>query len=291
MVTMILTILIVLCLIYLTALGRRASLRELFETGPKAVTGFFIGFIADFLDTLGIGSFLTTTTLFRAARYLDDDRQLPGTLNVMHTLPTLVEALFFISVVQVDALTLISMVTAATIGGKLGSEIVSHLDKKFILTTVSIAMFLTSLIMLGRITGLVDSLGSGNTAMGLTGWKLLIGIIGNFILGALMSAGVGLYSPCMVMVYLLGMNPLAAFPIMMTSCAALMPVSSMTFMKNDSYYKKGLSWMILGGVIGVIIAATLVQSLSLTVLSWVIVVVGFFTSFTLFRASQKVETV
>ncbi|WP_210766825.1 sulfite exporter TauE/SafE family protein [Streptococcus sp. NLN64] len=288
---MILTILIVLCLIYLTALGRRASLRELFETGPKAVTGFFIGFIADFLDTLGIGSFLTTTTLFRAARYLDDDRQLPGTLNVMHTLPTLVEALFFISVVQVDALTLISMVTAATIGGKLGSEIVSHLDKKFILTTVSIAMFLTSLIMLGRITGLVDSLGSGNTAMGLTGWKLLIGIIGNFILGALMSAGVGLYSPCMVMVYLLGMNPLAAFPIMMTSCAALMPVSSMTFMKNDSYYKKGLSWMILGGVIGVIIAATLVQSLSLTVLSWVIVVVGFFTSFTLFRASQKVETV
>ncbi|MBF8969931.1 sulfite exporter TauE/SafE family protein [Streptococcus mitis] len=291
MVTMILTILIVLCLIYLTALGRRASLRELFETGPKAVTGFFIGFIADFLDTLGIGSFLTTTTLFRAARYLDDDRQLPGTLNVMHTLPTLVEALFFISVVQVDALTLISMVTAATIGGKLGSEIVSHLDKKFILTTVSIAMFLTSLIMLGRITGLVDSLGSGNTAMGLTGWRLLIGIIGNFILGALMSAGVGLYSPCMVMVYLLGMNPLAAFPIMMTSCAALMPVSSMTFMKNDSYYKKGLGWMILGGVIGVIIAATLVQSLSLTVLSWVIVVVGFFTSFTLFRASQKVETV
>ncbi|WP_233340766.1 sulfite exporter TauE/SafE family protein [Streptococcus sp. 121] len=288
---MILTILIVLCLIYLTALGRRASLRELFETGPKAVTGFFIGFIADFLDTLGIGSFLTTTTLFRAARYLDDDRQLPGTLNVMHTLPTLVEALFFISVVQVDALTLISMVTAATIGGKLGSEIVSHLDKKFILTTVSIAMFLTSLIMLGRITGLVDSLGSGNTAMGLTGWKLLIGIIGNFILGALMSAGVGLYSPCMVMVYLLGMNPLAAFPIMMTSCAALMPVSSMTFMKNDSYYKKGLGWMIFGGVIGVIIAATLVQSLSLTVLSWVIVVVGFFTSFTLFRASQKVETV
>ncbi|WP_210766431.1 sulfite exporter TauE/SafE family protein [Streptococcus sp. NLN76] len=288
---MILTILIVLCLIYLTALGRRASLRELFETGPKAVTGFFIGFIADFLDTLGIGSFLTTTTLFRAARYLDDDRQLPGTLNVMHTLPTLVEALFFISVVQVDALTLISMVTAATIGGKLGSEIVSHLDKKFILTTVSIAMFLTSLIMLGRITGLVDSLGSGNTAMGLTGWRLLIGIIGNFILGALMSAGVGLYSPCMVMVYLLGMNPLAAFPIMMTSCAALMPVSSMTFMKNDSYYKKGLGWMILGGVIGVIIAATLVQSLSLTVLSWVIVVVGFFTSFTLFRASQKVETV
>lgn len=287
--TFILMILIILSIFYAQALYRRSSLAELFATGPKTITGFAIGFIADFLDTLGIGSFLTTTTLFRVTHYLEDDRHLPGTLNVMHTLPTLVEALFFISVVQVDALTLISMVIAATIGGKLGSEIVSHLDKKVILTTIGIAMFLTSLIMLGRITGLVDSLGSGNTAMGLTGWKLLIGIVGNFILGALMSAGVGLYSPCMVMVYLLGMNPLAAFPIMMTSCAALMPISSMTFMKNDSYYKKGLGWMILGGIIGVIIAATLVQSLSLTVLSWIIVMVGFFTSFTLFQSSRKLK--
>lgn len=290
-VTIILTILVVLCLIYLTALGRRASLQDLFETGPKAITGFFIGFITDFLDTLGIGSYLTTTALFRATHYLDDDRHLPGTLNVGHTLALLTEALFFITAVQVDALTLGSMVLSATIGAQIGSTIVSRFDRKLILRTIAIAMFLTSFLMLTRITGLVDSLGAGNTAMGLSGLPLLIGIIGNFILGVLMAAGVGLYAPCMVMVYLLGMNPLAAFPIMMTSCAALTPVISVTFIKNESYHKKGLGWFIIGGVLGVIIAATLVKSMSLDVLSWIIVLVGFFTAFTLLRASQKVETV
>lgn len=289
MATIILSILIVLSLIYILALSRRTSLAELFARGPQMLTGFFIGFIADFLDTLGIGSFLTTTTLFRASHYLEDDRHLPGTLNIAHTLPTITEALFFISVVKVDSLTLISMVLAATAGGKMGSEIVSHLNRKLILRTISIAMLLTSLLMLGRITGFVDSLGSGNTAMGLTGWALVLGILGNFVLGALMSAGVGLYSPCMVMVYLLGMNPLAAFPIMMTSCAALMPITSMTFIKNDSYHKKSLGWIVLGGILGVIIAATLVKSMSLTLLSWIIVLVGFFTAFTLYRASQSLE--
>ncbi|WP_425865735.1 permease [Streptococcus danieliae] len=284
-----LIILMVLSIIYTVALGRRASLPVLFERGPKTLTGFAIGFVTDFLDTLGIGSYLTTTALFRATRYLDDDRHLPGTLNVGHTLALLAESLFFITAVQVEPLTLGSMVLAATIGGQVGSHIVSRLNRQLILRTISIAMLVTSTLMLSRITGLVDSLGSGNTAMGLSGLALLIGVVGNFILGVLMSAGVGLYAPCMVMVYLLGMNPLAAFPIMMTSCAALAPVVSLTFIKTESYHKKGLGWFIVGGVIGVIIAATLVKSLSLDVLSWIIVFVGFYTALTLFRASQKVE--
>ena len=35
---------------------------------------------------------------------------------------------------------------------------------------------------------------------------------GNFLFGALMNVGIGLFAPCMTLVYLLGMNPLVAFP-------------------------------------------------------------------------------
>ena len=40
-----------------------------------------------------------------------------------------------------------------------------------------------------------------------------------------MTLGIGLYAPCMILVSLLGMDPRAAFPIMMGSCALLMPVA------------------------------------------------------------------
>lgn len=48
-----------------------------------------------------------------------------------------------------------------------------------------------------------------------------------------MTVGVGLYAPCMAMVYMLGMTPLAAFPIMMCSCAGLQPVASINFIRES----------------------------------------------------------
>ena len=75
----------------------------------------------------------------------------------------------------------------------------------------------------------------GGTAFGLTGTRLAIGVAGNFVLGALMMLGIGLYAPCMILVSLLGMNPTAAFPIMMGSCAFLMPFSSVRFIRARTY--------------------------------------------------------
>ena len=77
---------------------------------------------------------------------------------------------------------------------------------------------------------------AGGDTLGLTGAKLGIGLAGNFALGALMMLGIGLYAPCMILVYLLGMTPAAAFPIMMGSCAFLMPISSVKFVKTRTYH-------------------------------------------------------
>ena len=64
-----------------------------------------LGFITNFFDTLGIGSFAPTTAAFRARRLVRDEL-IPGTLNIGHTPPTIVQAVIYITVIAVDRLTL-----------------------------------------------------------------------------------------------------------------------------------------------------------------------------------------
>ncbi|WP_187346339.1 TSUP family transporter [Lactiplantibacillus plantarum] len=253
--------------------------------------GMVIGAVTDFLDTLGIGSFVVSTAIFQASHYLKDERKLPGTLNTMHAIPTAFEAFFFVTAVAVEPVTLISLVLAATLGALLGSEVMTKLNQRWIQLIMAGALVITSLLMAAKLLGWISLLGVANQATGLSGWKLLVGIGGNFILGLLMSAGVGLYAPCMVMVYFLGLTPIAAFPIMMLSCALLMPISAVNFIRHDRVDYRGLFGIILGGIIGVVVAATLVKSLSLTALSWLIVLVSCWTAFSLWRAAQRRKNV
>lgn len=175
-----------------------------------------IGLITDFLDTLGIGSFAPTTMLLEFTKQLDNDRQLPGTLNVAHSIPVIIEAFIFITVVKVSPITLFSLVAAAIVGSFVGSKTVSKLPEKKVQFFMGLALIVTAILMGLKQAGMLDLLGSGNEATALTGLKLIIGVIGNFLLGALMTIGVGLYAPCMALVYMLGLSPLVAFPIMMS---------------------------------------------------------------------------
>ena len=78
-----------------------------------------VGAFTNFFDTLGIGSYATTTTLFRFFKIVDD-RVIPGTLNVGHTLPTVVQTFIYTSIIPVDVPTLFSMIGASILGH--GSE-------------------------------------------------------------------------------------------------------------------------------------------------------------------------
>jgi len=85
----------------------------------------FIGAVTDFFDMLGIGSFATTTSLYKLGRVVDD-RDVPGTLNVGHTIPTFAEAYIFIDKVTVDPRTLVVMIASATLGAVFGAPIVAR---------------------------------------------------------------------------------------------------------------------------------------------------------------------
>ena len=107
---------------------------------------------------------------------------------------------------------------------------------------------------------------------------LAIGLIGNFALGALMTLGIGLYAPCMILISLLGMNPTAAFPIMMGSCAFLMPVSSVRFVRTQTFHVQAALGLALGGLPAVLIAAFIVRSLPLSAVRWLVVIVVVYTA-------------
>src|SRR5260221_3826392 len=104
----------------------------------------------------------------------------------------------------------------------------------------------------------------GGEAVGLSGVRLAVAVGVNFALGALMTLGIGLYAPCLILVSLLGMNPTAAFPIMMGSCAFLMPIAGMRFIKRGSYSLRASLVLSAAGIPAVLIAAYIAKSLSLS---------------------------
>lgn len=242
-----------------------------------------VGMLINFFDALGIGSFAPTTAVFKFGKMVPD-RIIPGTLNVSMTLPVIVEAYVFTTIIRVEPITLCAMIASAVVGAVFGASIVSHLPERKIQLGMGGALFIVALTF---IAGLLDLMPVGGDAIGLNGTSLLIGVVGNLILGALMTIGIGLYAPCMALVYALGMSPRVAFPIMMASCAFLMPAAGIKFIKEQAYDMKSSIIISFTGIVGVLIAAYLVKELPLTVLKWLVVVVILYTSATMTRSALK----
>ncbi|MFN7928602.1 MAG: hypothetical protein U0Y68_11760 [Blastocatellia bacterium] len=107
--------------------------------------------------------------------------------------------------------TLILLIAASVLGMYFGAGVVSRWPRRNIQIGMGIALLVAAGLTLMTI---FNTSASGGLDMGLHGAKLWMGVLGNFVLGALMSLGIGLYGPCLIMISLLGMNPKAAFPIM-----------------------------------------------------------------------------
>ena len=241
-----------------------------------------IGFVTAFFDTLGIGSFATTTAVYKL-RNMVPVKLIPGTLNVGHALSTIAQAFIYTKLVPVEATTLILMIVAASLGSWVGVGVVVHWPRRKIQLGMGIALLGAAALML--MTQL-NSVPGGGDALGLTGMRLWIGLGGNFVLGVLMMLGIGLYAPCMILVSLLGMAPTAAFPIMMGSCAFLMPISGVRFVRTRTYDARASLGLALGGLPAVLIAAYVVRSMSLDAVRWLVVVVVVYTAANMLATAQ-----
>jgi uncharacterized membrane protein YfcA len=264
---------------------RRHGLRGRPEAADVA-----IGSLTTFLDTLGIGSFAPTTALLKFRGKVADEL-IPGTLNVGLNAAGFIETLLFITVFSVDPALLACMVVAAAAGAWLGAGIVSRMPRR------SIQLFMGVALLIAASFFAMTNLGAfpaGGTAIGLAGWKFPFAVAVSFVLGALMCIGIGNYAPLMILLSLLGMAPLAAYPIMMASDGLLQPVASLGFFRSGRFSHVASLGLTAGSFIGVSAAFCLlnfvVKKLPITQIRWLVIAVVVYSAAAMLRSARRERT-
>ncbi|MCU0617985.1 MAG: sulfite exporter TauE/SafE family protein [Gemmatimonadaceae bacterium] len=242
-----------------------------------------IGFVVNFFDTLGIGSLATTTTAFRALRVVPDER-LPGTMIVGLTLPVVSQAFIFIARIEIDPVLLVLMIGTALAGGWLGAGLVSRLPRRPIQLGMGVALLVAALFMT---IAQLNRMPVGGTALALHGGALGLALAVNFVLGALIMLGVGNYGPTFVLLSALGMDPRAAFPIMMGSGAFAALLGCLAFVKRRNQVDQPALGLALGGVPGVLVAALLVTGMPIGVLRWLVIAVVGYAAVVMLRSGAR----
>ncbi|WP_024410570.1 sulfite exporter TauE/SafE family protein [Streptococcus suis] len=250
----------------------------------KFWTGFGIGYVTDLLDTLGIGTFATTTTMFKLTKLVEDDRKIPATMTTAHIIPVLVEALLFITIVEVDMVTLIAMAAAAFTGAFVGAKVTQKWDTKKVQRILGILLIIAACFMVYH---MITNPGADltNEVKGLTGWKLAVGIAFDFMVGMLMSMGLGNYAPELIFFSLMGISPAVALPVMMLNAAMIMTAGAKQFIQSGRVNWPGVPGIIVGGVLGVLTAAFFLSNLDINNLKILVVFIAAYTGFTLLRSS------
>jgi uncharacterized membrane protein YfcA len=251
--------------------------------GLPSPTQTAIGFVTNFFDTLGVGSYATTTSIYKMFR-LVPDRRIPGTLLVGHMWPTVAQAVIYITIIQVEMTSLVALIAASILGSWLGAGVVSAWPKRKIQVGMGLALLGAAGLMLAKA---VHWLPSGGETLGLHGWRMAAGLVGNFTFGALMNLGIGAYAPSLILFGFLGMDLKAIFPVMMGSCAFIMPTSGMRFIGRGSYASRAALGLALGGVPGVLLAAYVVRELPVTYLLWLVIAVATYSALAMLHSARR----
>jgi len=259
---------------------RRRRNRPQGDLKPRGVA-LLAAFIANFFDTLGIGSYATTTSMSKLWNIMPDER-IPGTLNVGYVMATVVQAVIFMTIIEVDFLTLVSIIGAAVLGAFLGAGVVSGFSRRQVQVGMGSALLVASGLMVLSMSGQGPAPGE---ALGLSGAKLGIAVGISFVLGSLMMLGIGFYGPCLIMISLLGMDPRVSYPIMMGACAFLMPSGSIQFIRKGSYDLRTAIAFLIAGPLAVLIAAPLVDRIPLFYLRFLVLAVVLYTAVRMLRSA------
>jgi uncharacterized membrane protein YfcA len=281
---------IIVLLAALAALGIGFTI-VLFRTAAKrgelGVNGEAIGLgaVTNFFDTLGIGSFAPTTAWIKFRRLVPDSF-IPATLNAGHALPTVVQASVFLLIlgVRVDPTLLASCIVSAVVGAVLGARYVIHAPVRLIQGVVGVALLIAACLY---VMSNLQLFPVGGEATALPTAKMVVAIVVHFALGALMSFGIGLYAPSLILLSLLGLDPRLAFPIMAGACAFLMPTTGFSFMKSDRIDFRIVLGITLGGIPATLVAALIVKELPIVWLRWGVVVVVLYASTLLLRSAFR----
>jgi uncharacterized membrane protein YfcA len=254
------------------------------ETRPRA-EAIGLGAVTNFFDTLGIGSFATTTAWIKFRRMVPDSF-IPATLNAGHALPTVVQSAIYLVIlgVRVDPVLLASCIAAAVLGSLIGVPLVVRASVRLVQGIVGVALLIAAALYAMSNLNLFPI---GGSATALPTLEMSVAVAVHFLLGALMAFGIGLYAPSLILLSLLGLDPRLAFPIMASACAFLMPATGFSFVKSSRIDLRIVIAIAIGGIPATIVAALLVKEMPIVWLRWGVVVVVLYAAFLLLRSAIK----
>lgn len=246
-------------------------------------TLFAVG--ANFLDTLGIGSFAPTLAWMRFRRMVPD-KWIPMTMLAGYTPPVFVQSIIFLILlgVSVDPILLIGSACAITVGALVGAPIAAASRVRTVQLIVAAALLMAALFYSLSNLGLMPV---GGTAAGLPVPLMLVAIAASFMFGVLLNFGVGNYAPTLAMLSLMGMNPRLAFPIMAFGAAIAGAAASSRLVKLADLDLRIVLSLAVGSIPGVLVAAFIVREMPLTMLRWLVVAVVVYAAITLLFAAFK----
>lgn len=226
-----------------------------------------IGLVSNFLDTIGIGSFAVIIALRKMLGVMEDDVALIGTMNIQAAITSLAQMLIFLHFVKVDFITVIVAISMIAVGGFLSGFIAVRISKQLVHKIMLWAFVITG-ILLFLIQIKVLNFVANNEMV--SGYKLVIFAIFMLIAGILPGFGVGYYSIIESTMFLFGLKPIVAFPIMTSASSYQMPITAAAFINKGKFYGKSAIIMSLFGVLGVAAAAILITNVDAYVLKWIL---------------------
>lgn len=258
-------------------------MKETMAEPGKPIFYIVLGFISEFLSTMGISDYAINTVVYRMTKTVKDEL-IPPTLNTEATIPCMAMALAYITTVECDFMTLVILIIAQTLGSFFSPKIVTKLPADTIRWFMGVGLGVAAIMIFGNQLSLF---GSNGTATGLTGVKLIIAAVSMFFLGAFNNIGIGAFAPTTALIYALGVSPLVAFPIMMGACACSMAVGSTEYVKLENYARKPTLFFLIPATLGVLCAAYVVTNIDLYYLKWIVFGVVCYASFDLIKNQVK----
>lgn len=264
---------------FLLLLKTEKPLFQMAKKIPLAATGF----IANVLDTFGLGSFAVIVALNKNWKMIED-KKLPGTLNGQSVIPSMIQSLLFLQFVEIDLLMLALFVVGACAGGFLCTYFVSRLNTSTIRMIMGFGFLIVGLLILGNLLHLLPI---GGEEISLSTSKLAIGFFAMFLVGMFPAIGVGVYVPTQVALFLLGLSPLVAFPIMTTTGAIVQSSTAYAFTLRNEIALKESIWMNFAGAVGVAVAVPLITYVNHSTLRWILVLIVFYNALSIWQSFRE----
>ncbi len=284
MLTVLLVILVLVALVQAWLLVRTAIARRSWKPRGEAVA---VGAVTNFFDTLGIGSFAPTLAWLKLRTDVPD-RVIPCTMLVSHTLPTLVQAIIFLTLfgIHVDPVLLVGSGIAFLMGGLMGVPLVARARIWLVRAIVGFALLVAAgLYALANL----DLMPGGGSAASLPPLLTAIAVAASFLMGILLNFGVGNYAPCLIMLSLMGLDPRLAFPVMALGASLTVAGVSARHISGGSVDLRTAMSFAIGGIPAVLVAAFIVRSMPVEMLRWLVILVVVYAGLLMLRQAWKRE--